>query len=450
MRKVFSFLPLFAAVALFFACEPLGTDDPENTDNGSNSKDKTDIHMIDGQALYELSAGKDTVAIRFTVTLDDKDVDWSISSSADWCKAEPASGKGLGEVNIVVADNGTASAREANVTITAGKKTNVIKVSQCFYAGALPDEAWFSKAYYERTDREKAGLRGPVKSWHVSTYTTFSKYYYDEAGHLIKEEDHNTENKSVEVTWEHSYDAQGRRVKSEHKYGSSDDQGGRYFTYEYNNSGKVVATDPFCWIEYKDGWVSGNDSPMSSWKDLSAMHYVDDSPAYYARTDCTYEFQADGNLKITQTYNYDREASRPEVAEYLVKYENGFPVSCANSGVSVSYDAKGVPTGMKTDDGAQTYSFLAHPRLLLLESMQEPKAQGMVAMFWRNNSFDSNGDESGFECAYFSADQVYTYFYGKYFYDSHGNWIQREEISEPAFQHGEHFTSIVNREIEYY
>ena len=211
-------LALIPAV-LFVSCGETDPEDPDNGGNGgANGKDKTDIHMIDVLPLYELAADKDTALIRFTVTLEDSDADWSISSSADWCKAEPASGKGLGEVNIIVTDNPTASERKADVVISAGKNTHIVKVSQCLYAGAMPDESWFSKPYYDRTDREKAGLRGPVKSWYNSTYTTYDKYYYDEAGHLVKEESYDTSDNSMEVDWVHSYDAQGRRIKSEQSF----------------------------------------------------------------------------------------------------------------------------------------------------------------------------------------------------------------------------------------
>ena len=442
-------LALIPAV-LFVSCGETDPEDPDNGGNGgANGKDKTDIHMIDVRPLYELAADKDTALIRFTVTLEDSDADWSISSSADWCKAEPASGKGLGEVNIIVTDNPTASERKADVVISAGKNTHTVKVSQCLYAGAMPDESWFSKPYYDRTDREKAGLRGPVKSWYNSTYTTYDKYYYDEAGHLVKEESYDTSDNSMEVDWVHSYDAQGRRIKSEQSFGS-EVEGGRVFTYEYNNPGKLVATDAYNWIEYEDGWISGKNFPMSIWKDLSAIHYVEDSPFYYERYDLVFEFQPDGNMVLTETYNRERDGSKPEVDVYHFTYENGLPVSCTESEVSVTYDAKGLPATLSTESGAKTWTFLKHPRILLAASMKEPEAQGMVACFWANYTYNSNGDEIRFERAYFSADQVYNDYYGKYFYDSHGNWIQREEITEPAFQHGQHFTDTVTREIEYY
>ena len=37
------------------------------------------------------------------------------------------------------------------------------------------DPAWYSTNYWDRTDREKAGLRGPVKKWHITNYTTYDE-----------------------------------------------------------------------------------------------------------------------------------------------------------------------------------------------------------------------------------------------------------------------------------
>jgi hypothetical protein len=156
---------------------------------------------------------------------------------------------------------------------------------------------------------------------------------------------------------------------------------------------------------------------MSVWKDLSAIHYVDDSPGYYERSDIAFEFQSDGSLTMTETYNRERDGSNPNVSVYHIVYENGLPVSCPESKVAVTYDAKGLPATLSTEDGAKTWTFLGHPRVLLAATMKEPKAQGMVACFWANYSYNSNGDNTRFERAYFSADQVYNDYFGKCFYD---------------------------------
>ena len=446
MKRLLLLLAVVPSVFFAVSCDPVNTDGP---DNGGDSKDKTDIRLIDAQSEYKVASDIDTVMIRFTVTLDDSAAAWKVTASQDWCKPEPAEGSGYAEVFVAISANDKASAREAELVISAGTKTKKLKVTQCMYAGAMPAESWFTKPYYERTDREKAGLRGPVKSWYVSTYTTYDKYYYDEAGHLVKEEYYNTTDNYMEVRWVHSYDAQGRRVKSEQSYGS-DAEGGRTFTYEYGNTGKLVATNAYHWIEFQEGWVSGKNFPLSIWKGLSAIHYLDNSPFYYEREDIVFAFQPDGNLVITDTYCRNQDGSAPEVSVYHIAYENGLPVSCAESEVAVKYDDKGNPAELSVDGGAKTWTFLSHPRLLLPATMDEPKAQGMVAQFWARYFYNSNGDGTRFQRAYFSADQEYNDYYIKYFYDAHGNWIQREESTEPAFQHGQHFIGEVNREIEYY
>jgi len=443
MKKLLSLLALIPSVLFIASC------DPDTPNGGGDPKDKTDIHLIDMPTEFSVASDVDTVCLSFVVSLDNEDADWKVTASESWCKPEPAEGRGRGEVSVAISANDKAAARDAELVISAGIKTKKFKVTQCMYAGAMADESWYSKPYYERTDREKAGLRGPVKSWYVSTYTTYDKYYYDEAGHLVKEEYYNTTDNSMEVRWVHSYDAQGRRVKSEQSYGS-DAEGGRTFTYEYGNTGKLVATDAYNWIEFQEGWVSGKNFPLSIWKGLSAIHYLDNSPFYYEREDLVFAFQPDGNLVITDTYCRNEDGSAPDVSVYHIAYENGLPVSCAESEVAVKYDDKGNPAELSVDGGARTWTFLSHPRLLLPATMDEPKAQGMVAQFWARYFYNSNGDGTRFQRAYFSADQEYNDYYIKYFYDVHGNWIQREESTEPAFQHGQHFIGEVNREIEYY
>ena len=441
---------LFAAPIMFFAaCESTDPDNPNNQNNNhGGSKDNFEIHMIDALAEYEVAADKDTAFIHFVVSEGDKDGAWKAAADAEWCKVEPAEGTGFGNINVIVSPNEKATGRSANVVITAGKQTHTIKISQSLYGGAMPSESWFTKNYWDRTDREIAGLRGPVKSWYLDAYTTYRKYYFDQAGHLTKEEWHNLDRNESYTEWEHTYDAAGHRIKSVYDYGDGD--GARIFTFEYNNTGKLVATDPYCWVDFEDGYVSGKSFPMAIWKDLSAMHYVDSSLVYYERYDISYVFDAEGNLTLTNKYYRAVEGDPVSTDVYYITYANGYPVSCAESKVAVTYDANGRPLTFSEKNGDKIYTFADYDRLLVVATMREPDAGGMVAEFWQENSYNSNADITIFKRAYFGPDQVYTNTYDKYFYDAHGNWIQRNETSEPAFQHGQFFTDTVKREIEYY
>ena len=63
------------------------------------------------------------------------------------------------------------------------------------------DPDWYSVNYWDRTDRQKAGLRGPVKKWHIDNYTTYFEYEYDAAGHLVRKAYFNTQNEGSNYEW---------------------------------------------------------------------------------------------------------------------------------------------------------------------------------------------------------------------------------------------------------
>ena len=442
---------MLVSVVLIAACEGIGTEGQEqgqNQGSGKTNKDKTEIHMIDGLSQYEVASDKDTVFIRFVVSKEDNDADWEITTSAPWCTASPSKGKGLGEVSICCADNETASVRGADVVIKSGSVTSSFKVSQSLFGGAKPAESWFSKSLWDRTDRERAGLRGPVKSWYLDAYTTYRKYYYDEAGHLLKEEWHDLDKNLSYTEWDHVYDAAGHRIKSSYNFDEGD--GTRCFSYEYNNTGKLVASNAYNWIDFEEGYISGKEFPMSIIKDLSAIHYLDSSIVYYERTDMTFTFGSDGNLTIDEKYYRDHSGDPQEHSVYHIIYENGYPVSCPESEVAVTFDANGRPLTLSESDGEKTFTFTNFDRILNASSIKEPNARGMLAMFWADYSYNANGDQILFKRAYFDPETVYTDTFNKYFYDSYGNWIQRDETTEPAFQHGQFFTDTIKRAIEYY
>ena len=446
MKKFFL---LLASTGVVFAvsCEGLLGGDPADDNGNGNGGSGVVIHMDSAPSEIELSYESDTTLFFFYATKGDEPAAWKIASPGDWCKVEPAEGTGSSEVKVTVSENTSATPREGVLTISSGKKSVTLPVKQSLYAGALPAESWFTKYYFDRTDREQAGLRGPVKSWYVDTYTTYNKYFYDEQGHLTREEYHNTANNSVSGIWVHTYDAAGHRVSSVCDYGENC---ARTFTFEYENTGKYVATDATNWIPTL--YRSGKEFPLTIWKDLSAIHYVDDSPVYYEKSDYTFVFDADGNLTITTAYQRDRNPEAEKTIEnYLVVYADGLPVSCANGGVvNATYAQNGMPISLSDYRGERTYRFVPDAISLLIESFREPKAGGFAPLLWADYSYNSNGDILHRHHAFYSNDQLYDDYYTKYHYDAHGNWVQRIEEIEPAMQHGTHSKSRAGRVIEYY
>ena len=465
-----SALLLAVAIPFCFACSPSSKLEPEDSgnNNGSNNQNgnnnggddngktdafsdvqgNVDIVWIYGEKENSLSCEKDTAKVSFAAHIGDNyDVEWKVETSESWCTVKPASGVGSGEIAVALAANDTPSPRSAKIAIKSGTSVTTFSVSQSLSGGAMPDESWFKTNYWERTDREKAGLRGPVKSWYEDHYTTFHKYYYDEKGHLVKDEYHNLDKNSVEVDWEYEYDSEGHLVKQ------TSGVRGVGFSFEYKNNGKFVAADSFNWIPV---YISGKSFPLSIVKDLSAIHYLDDTVGYYEKKDMYYVFGEDGNLTITEYFQLGRDEENPqkETHEYQVTYEDGYPVHFQTDYYSTTstYASNGMPLTLvnKGSGGNISYSFYPNDKKLLTKRMDEPEATGFMPLIWDEYQYNTNSDITRRDHAFFSADQLYLDTYDKYVYDAHGNWIRRVETIEPGMQHGQRFPSNVGRVIEYY
>lgn len=444
----FLVLSLLAA----FACGPQNKQEPENQqpdhqqpggESGENQNKDGDVTVswMSDVTAFDMPCDKDTVRVQFTLHKgDDYNQAWTAESSASWCTVKPTSGTGGDVLQIMVADNGSADVRTATISLKSGSSVSTLTVNQSLFGGAKAAEPWFTTNYWERTDREKAGLRGPVKSIYEDHYTTFYKYYYDEAGHLVKEEYHNLTENTVEERWLYEYDSNGRLAKKV----SGD--GVFTFTFEYGNTGKLVPTDPFNWVPI---YVSGKDYPLTIFKDLSAIHYLDNSPYYYEKADYTFEFGSDGNLTVTETFQNGMEG-QPQAYTYHVQYENGYPVSNSEYGIAATYASNGMPLTLSEENGNVRFTFLSNDRELVTETRDEPEASGMLPELWSRWKYNANADVTERKHAFYSTDQVYWDSYDKYFYDARGNWIRRTETIEGAWQKGQRIPARVGRVIEYY
>ena len=74
------------------------------------------------------------------------------------------------------------------------------------------DPAWYSTNFWDRTDRERVGLRGPVKKWHISNYTTYDEYEYDREGHLVADRYVQLDADDLGHEWYYTYDANGNML----------------------------------------------------------------------------------------------------------------------------------------------------------------------------------------------------------------------------------------------
>ena len=330
------------------------------------------------------------------------------------------------------------------------------------------DPAWYSTNFWERTDREKAGLRGPVKKWHVSNYTTYDEYEYDREGHLVKEAYVNIDKPENNHEWRYTYDSKGHCTKKE--YVGSGEELPDYTIYEYGNPGKFVAMEWFMMGPEISGAVDGIQ------KDLSRSLRVVEQPLTKNYWETTYTFNDAGNLVITE-YSYSTSTGSEEkedetTIEYTIVYENGYPKSLDSENLRYKIvDITWYPNGMYKDFvykeqnaynfdtgwDIHTYKMLENPRYLAVESFDLGGRASTMSLTpkWMRKTYDEHFDivknEEGYgEDAYTpGAEPTYTDTWTEYTYDKYGNWVTRVE-SVVARWTGQQGKSTITREIEYF
>lgn len=191
--------------------------------------------------------------------------------------------------------------------------------------GVQPDftpEAWYQTNYWERTDREKMGLRGPVKKWKLKGRNGYT-WEFDQAGRLTSLRYTNTDSPKDQL-YVFEYDEQGRLVKQTEarvEKGATElppmptleDWSGnsREITeYEYNNTGKYVLVDVTINGFRSDLWCQNNEVTRdyrntlgAIRKDLSLIREYNysfdyDDISYLERA---YVFGGDGSLVVKNT-----------------------------------------------------------------------------------------------------------------------------------------------------
>ncbi len=330
------------------------------------------------------------------------------------------------------------------------------------------DPAWYSTNFWERTDRQKAGLRGPVKKWHISNYTTYDEYEYDAAGHLIREAYVNTDNPQNNHEWRYTYDADGHRTRKE--YFGSEDSPADYTIYEYDNPGKFVALE---WFMMGPSVVGAEDGIC---KDLSKTIRVVEQPLSKNYSETSYTFGEDGNLTIRQSsYSINEGSTEKEgetTLEYTFVYEGGYPKSLSSDQLRFEVvDITYYPNGMykdfeyleenaynfETGKDRHTYKMLDNPRYLTVESFDLGGKASYMSLTpkWIRRTYDEHfdivrNDESyGDDDFTEGAEPTYTDTWAEYTYDKYGNWTTRLETVVPRYTGGTSETR-VNRVIEYF
>ena len=328
------------------------------------------------------------------------------------------------------------------------------------------DPNWYSVNYWDRTDRQKAGLRGPVKKWHISNYTTYDEYEYDLAGHLIRKAYVNIDNEDSNREWRYTYDAQGHCTKAEFFDVFCDGEPSEYWVYEYENTGRYVAREWF---------MMGpeiSDAENGICKDLSRAYLVIKQPLSASYRDYTYTFRNDSLVIREHTYNTDLGSDERlnEVSyEYAFAYKDGYPNSLSTDKLSFQIDTiTYYPNGMykdfvyreKTaynfDTGWDRYSYtmLDNPRYLEVDTFSLGGTASFMSLTpqYKKKTYDSHFDIVRNQ-EWYSANTdtlpTFTDTWVNYTYDKYGNWVTRDETVIARLT-GQASTSTITRVMEYF
>ena len=336
----------------------------------------------------------------------------------------------------------------------------------------LPAEAWFSTNFWDRTDAQKWGLRGKVKSLvekHYNEqdtweYTQYMAYEFDEAGRLTKLSDLEKDRPDNSVIWTFTYDAAGHLTKTEKRYQSYPDDVDCRYEFAYDNPGKRVAY-------YGDDWGLrySVDNSLTSWysldlvSDLSYVKRVRFVGSEYEQVmEYTYTFDASGNLTR-------EENDGNSVKSTGATYKDGYPYSSIYIKSSTWYNNGLLAEKVYNGTPGETFTYYDNPRVWA------PKGHigdhnGFFADFYWDCTYDENWDQKGRRGAYWEEEQIppeegvtliieekdgkryviNTDAWTDYKYDAHGNWIFRKESIEPIAQPSKPSVELYRRTIEYY
>lgn len=330
-------------------------------------------------------------------------------------------------------------------------------------------ESWYDTPFWERTDREKAGLRGPVKQWHVSAYASYVQYEYDQAGHLLKIKDYDSDGELNYLTT-FEYDSDGNRIKKTVVAADDASTVEEVTTYSYGNPGKIVVLDRYLYhgrlSQEHSAIIEGEDIMMG----VSAIHTESlNSIQYTSVMDRTFEFDEEGNLTVKEhSYLADKfNNNQPsEFGEYEGTfhwtYVGGYPYSSDGGVTAMTWQANGMPLTWESAVEETTYTWdgpyrvdkcewYENKRTLDFKSFQhvEGYVGGYLADYWRKKEFGEHDELIHMSFDVFNDGRQFDYYYTDYKYDSHGNWISRKEDTT-AILDGNRSVTEVTREIVYY
>ena len=324
-------------------------------------------------------------------------------------------------------------------------------------------EEWYETAFWERTDRQKMGLRGPVKTYKIGD--DGAVYTFDREGHIVTMT-------NAEYLWTYTYDSKGRRTRTECKVPSEDNFITTVIEYEYENGERFVARDRDCQANYMNASDLGDGVDREEifiGIGLSGKAEGWLMPDYDTWRVTKYTFGEDGNLTIS-FHNYSTlHGEGPDaeiVSDYgsssdVVEYSGGWPVKGKNI-TSMTWQANGMPAtcnmttvdetyGSQFGDIVESWKWHKSDRILVLDEYVHENGYGGAfgGDYGRKYTYNEHDDIIKLEHAHFEDKQWFVNYYTDYVYDGHGNWISRQEDIEPYLA-GDRFTTEGKRTITYF
>ena len=251
-----------------------------------------------------------------------------------------------------------------------------------------------------KTDREQAGLKGPVRT--VTSMTDKSKgvITYNIKGNMV-EEIYGISQPIIEFEKIHTYDTQGRRTKTEYYGHEGNNIPWKTKQYTYDGKGRLIQEIYCLSFGCDDKTVYTYDSKENLLEEAS---YYPSSDSVKVRLTHTYDSQG----HRTKTTAWEAHGPGLGIGETVQKYdEKGKVTECTT-----------YYTGHKAGDEEDIGNFLPYE---LITTYKYNSNGDMI----EQTSYDTRsrpGDED--ECDYPPCRTIYVYEY-----DAKGNWTKQTEFS---------------------
>ncbi|NLZ19879.1 MAG: BACON domain-containing protein [Bacteroidales bacterium] len=449
MKRIAVFLGLLALAACTKP-DPVNNNGSNNNNNGGGNNTPTPEITID-QGIdvspdVEVAGGTLTVSFKATA-------DWTASvtetKAVDWISVEPTSGKaGDVKVTVTVKANETKEARKAVVTLASGNVKKTLTVSQEAAPAALAEEDWYSVNYWDRTDREKLGLRGAVKRVTMNSVVRD----FDQEGLLFRERILDPESPRGEFLTKYHYDESGRLVKKEYgraPVGSEEYDiwnGVEITEYAYENGSRLV------WVRPDNSFDSRKFINFLGTEDriahedivrgLSSVRISNWIAGFDTKSFLEYNYVFEGDILTVRFRSYDRYFDGETLGEIKPGSEGGYVIGTLNYAgdypqagkineyneiTAISWQDNGMPLKVEGPGGVTEYAVCKRYINPVKWTCQEgnPLDALMGFIFWREWTYDENGELLQLlEGANQESDKPWTrpttYTYEL---DAHGNWI---------------------------